>query len=69
MTLTNTFLDSNIILYLFDTHLKKREIAKRLIRQSPHINVQVLVEVSNVCCKRLKWTKHEVLELWYEMMS
>lgn len=67
--MTNPFLDSNIILYLFDTHLEKREIAKMLIRQSPHINAQVLVEVSNVCWKRLKWTKHEVSELWYEMMS
>ncbi|MET7259438.1 PIN domain-containing protein [Dyadobacter jiangsuensis] len=69
MTLTNTFLDSNVILYLFDTHPEKREIAKRLIRQNPHINAQVLVEVGNVCWKRLRWTKHEVTEFWYEMMS
>lgn len=69
MTLTNAFLDSNIILYLFDTHLEKREMAKRLIRQSPYVNAQVLVEVGNVCKKKFKWTKFEVSELWYEMMS
>lgn len=69
MTLTNAFLDSNIILYLFDSDLEKREVAKRLIRRNAHVNAQVLIEVGNVCKKRLKWTKHEVGELWYHLMS
>jgi predicted nucleic acid-binding protein len=69
MTLTNAFLDSNIILYLLDTHIEKSKTAEKLIRQNPHINAQVLVEVGNVCNKKHKWTKHEVWELWYNLMS
>lgn len=69
MTLTNAFLDSNVILYLLDTRLEKSETAEKLIRGNPHINAQVLVEVGNVCNKKLKWTKHEVCDFWYYLMS
>lgn len=69
MTLTNAFLDSNIILYLLDTHTEKSETAEKLIRQQPHINAQVLVEVGNVCNRKHKWTKYEVCDFWYDLMS
>lgn len=69
MTLTNAFLDSNIILYLLDAHTEKSVTAEKLIRQNPHINAQVLVEVGNVCNKKYKWTKHQVCDFWYDLMS
>lgn len=69
MTLTNAFLDSNITLYLLDAHTEKSVTAEKLIRQNPHINAQVLVEVGNVCNKKYKWTKHQVCDFWYDLMS
>lgn len=69
MTLTNAFLDSNIIIYLIDTHLEKSEIAGQLVGYGSHINAQVLVEIGNVCKRKLKWSKHEVSELWYQLMT
>jgi predicted nucleic acid-binding protein len=69
MTLTNAFLDSNIIIYLVDTHFEKSEIAGKLVGYGSRINAQVLVEIGNVCKKKLKWTKHQVWELWYHLMT
>lgn len=68
MTLSNAFLDSNIILYLLDTQSEKSKTAEKLIRESPHINAQVLVEVGNVCNRKHKWTKYEVCDFWYSLM-
>ncbi|SDD74784.1 Predicted nucleic acid-binding protein, contains PIN domain [Dyadobacter soli] len=69
MTLTNAFLDSNIIIYLVDTHCEKSEIAGRLVGYGYRINAQVLVEIGNVCKKKLKWSKLEIWELWYQLMT
>lgn len=69
MTLSSAFLDSNIILYLLDNQSEKSVTAERLIRQSPHINAQVLVEVGNVCNRKHKWTKYEVCDFWYDLMA
>lgn len=69
MTLTNAFLDSNIIIYLIDTHLEKSEIAGQLVGHGSHINAQVLVEIGNVCKRKLKWDKQQVYELWYDLMA
>lgn len=69
MTLNNVFLDSNIILYLLDAHTEKGKTAGNLLRQGPHINAQVLIEVGNVCNKKYKWTKHEICDFWYFLMA
>ncbi|WP_353720551.1 PIN domain-containing protein [Dyadobacter sp. 676] len=69
MTLTNAFPDSNIIIYLIDTHLEKSEIAEKLVGRGSHINAQLLVEIGNVCKRKLGWDKQQVSELWYELMT
>jgi predicted nucleic acid-binding protein len=69
MTLTNIFLDSNILIYLIDNHLGKRDAAEMLMAEIPYVNAQVLVEVGNVCKRKLSYSKHEVCELWYHLMS
>jgi predicted nucleic acid-binding protein len=48
MTLSS-FLDSNVILYLFDLDERKQAIAQKLVSQNLVINPQVLVEVGNIC--------------------
>ncbi|WP_342085736.1 PIN domain-containing protein [Dyadobacter sp. OTU695] len=69
MILSNTFLDSNILIYLMDDHLEKRRAAEELLAEIPCVNAQVLVEVGNVCKRKLSYTKHEVSELWYPLMT
>lgn len=69
ITLTNAFLDSNIIIYLIDTHLEKSEIAEKLVGRGSHVNAQVLVEIANVCKRKLNWSKHQIWELWYQLMT
>lgn len=69
MTLSNTFLDSNIIIYLIDNHKEKHDTAEALIADIPYVNAQVLVEVGNVCQRKLSYTKHDICELWYHLMT
>ena len=69
MILSNIFLDSNILIYLIDNHLEKRKAAEILMADIPYVNAQVLVEIGNVCKRKLCYTKHEVSELWYHLMT
>ncbi len=69
MILSKIFLDSNIIIYLVDNLHEKHDTAEMLLAEIPYINAQVLVEVGNVCKRKLCYTKHEVCELWYKLMS
>lgn len=65
--MSDIFIDSNIILYLLDTDLRKSLIAKEILAKKPLINSQVLVEVINVCKRKFGYTKPECLSLWKDL--
>jgi predicted nucleic acid-binding protein len=69
MITASYFLDSNIILYLFDSHASKRAIAEELLTAFPVISPQVLIEVANVCKRKLGFSKDQVCELWLDLLS
>ena len=69
MTLNNVFIDSNIILYLFDINETKRTIAQKLIAAKPSLNAQVLVEVGNVCKRKFSFSKTQVTLLWQDLLN
>ena len=51
------FLDSNIVLYLFDIEPIKKSVAINLIRQKPVISTQVIIETLNISIRKLKLSK------------
>jgi predicted nucleic acid-binding protein len=63
------FVDSNIILYLMDNNIHKRSISEDILLQKPFISAQVLTEVANVCKRRFKYEKEDILNLWRDLMS
>ncbi|WP_207428403.1 PIN domain-containing protein [Pedobacter sp. SYSU D00535] len=69
MTSNSFFLDSNVILYLFDSNNEKRERAIELMALVPVINSQVLAEVGNICRKKLGFSKDETLNLWADLLE
>jgi len=56
-TNANFFVDSNIVLYVFDNASFKNEIVFNLIKKKPVISTQVVMESVNVCIKRFKLSK------------
>ena len=48
----SVFLDTNVLIYLFDRDLTKKNIAKSLLRQKPHISIQVCNELTNILLKK-----------------
>src|SRR5690554_956492 len=46
------FVDSNIFIYLFENHGRKKEIAKSILANYPVISVQVISENMNVLFKK-----------------
>ncbi|MBS1533005.1 MAG: PIN domain-containing protein [Bacteroidetes bacterium] len=63
------FIDSNIILYLLDVDKHKRSIAQDLLLKRPCISAQVLTESANVCKRRFKYTKEQLLNLWSDLLT
>ncbi|MGA7439435.1 MAG: PIN domain-containing protein [Luteibacter sp.] len=55
-----TFLDSNIVLYLLSPDATKKRKAIELLARRPSISVQVLNEVTNVCCKKAGMSWQEI---------
>jgi len=51
------FLDSNIVIYLFDKNEQKKETVIGLIKQRPLISSQVIIECLNISIKKLKISK------------
>ncbi len=51
------FLDSNIIIYLFDKDEKKKETVIELMKDIPFISSQVIIECLNISIKKLKISK------------
>jgi len=68
-TMSKVFIDSNIVLYLLDTDLQKQKIAGEIILSNPTLSAQVLTEVANVCKRKFKYSKDEVLNLWADLLS
>ena len=60
---TDSFFDSNVLLYLLSGDHAKADQAERLIRQGGHISVQVLNEFSSIATRKLKMRHHEVREV------
>lgn len=69
MTTSKIFVDSNIILYLFDVDKTKRHIAEQHLLKKPLVSAQVLTEVANVCKRRFKYSKEQILNLWSDLLS
>ncbi|OFX28304.1 MAG: hypothetical protein A2033_18855 [Bacteroidetes bacterium GWA2_31_9] len=58
----NSFIDSNICIYLFDSDKKKSDIAYSLFKNNPIISTQVIAESINVLIKKLKFTKQTAFD-------
>ena len=56
---SRVFIDSNIMLALFDGNQKKKAIAASLAKQNHIISTQVVNENVAVCLKKLKFSKAE----------
>jgi len=69
MTTSKIFVDSNIILYLFDVDKTKRYVAEQLLLKKLLVSAQVLTEVANVCKRRFKYSKEQILNLWSDLLS
>ena len=48
------FLDANIVIYLFDKDVKKKETVIELLKERPLISSQVVIECLNISIKKLK---------------
>ncbi len=55
----NTFIDSNIILYLFTDDDKKKGLVREILNLGYTISTQVVNENGNVCLRKLKLSKEE----------
>ena len=69
MILVNSFVDSNIILYLLHKDNGKKEKAEEIIASSPFLNSQVLVEVGNVCKRKFGYSKRDILNIWSDLIN
>ncbi len=56
---TKAFIDSNILICLFDGDLKRKSFTASLSKQGYTISTQVVNENVNVCLKKLKLSKAE----------
>src|SRR5437867_2448806 len=56
---TEIFIDSNILLALFDGSDQKKSLARSYLNQNHLISTQVINENVAVCLKKLKLTKKE----------
>jgi predicted nucleic acid-binding protein len=61
MTSSGTFLDSNILCYLFGTDPTKADKAGQLLAEHPTISIQVLAEICNVASRNalMSWPEIE----------
>ncbi len=59
MSVSRTFIDSNILLYLYTEDEKRKEFVMSLMTSDYTISTQVVNENVNVCLKKLKLGKEE----------
>jgi len=55
------FIDTNILLYLYDKELSKKQIAKDILSSQHTISTQVLNEFSNISLKKFKLSPQEII--------
>ena len=58
--MAKSFIDSNVVLYLFSSDTVKADRAESLLQSRGLISVQVLNEVASVCLRKLKMTWEDV---------
>ena len=63
MSVSNVFIDSNVLLYLLSGDDDKANVAERVIQDGGIISVQVLNEITNVARRKLAMPWDEVGEL------
>lgn len=65
MNKSSIAIDTNIIIYCFDEnlHSSKKIAALNIISQSPAFSSQVLSEVINICHKRWKYSKQNLVRV------
>lgn len=63
MPASRSFVDSNVICYLFGADPAKAERAEALLAKGPEISVQVLAEVCNVASRKSRRTWDEIEEI------
>ncbi len=51
------FVDSNIVVYVFDKDLSKKKTAIDIIHLNPMLSSQVIIESLNACIRKLKLSK------------
>ncbi len=54
------FIDTNILLYLYDRDGKKKSQAKEILKNNHYISIQVLNEFTNISIKRFKLDINEL---------
>ena len=65
----HTFIDSNIILYLFTGDQSKKNLVNTLLTNEYTISTQVVNENVNVCLKKLKFDKNEAFAHGKNLMT
>ncbi len=63
------FVDTNVLLYSLDRSAEKQAVAFKLWRQGVVLSTQVVMEFTNVCLKKLKFTKDEAFENALNLMA
>jgi predicted nucleic acid-binding protein len=64
-----TFIDSNVILYLYSDNDQKKEIVKSLLHSDYTISTQVVNENVNVCLRKLKLGKDDAFDHGRNLLS
>ena len=64
-----TFIDSNVILYLYSDNDQRKELVKSLLIADYIISTQVVNENVNVCLRKLKLPKEEAYEHGNNLMN
>ena len=58
----NGFIDTNVLIYLFDRNVEKKNIAKELLKSEPHISIQVCNKLTNILIKKFKVPHSDIKE-------
>ncbi len=65
----NNFLDTNVLLYTLDSNSNKQKTAFDIWRQGITISTQVVMEFTNICLKKYKFTKQQAFENSLNVMA
>lgn len=62
------FADTNIVLYTIGQDARKASIARRIIAAQPKVSTQVINEATNVCLRKLNFTREQAYAFADEIM-